>query len=57
MHPKQPSISGLGNDEFAAIGLGDFLVHKQVLQFGGAGLADGLKTVAGLPVAQGDLLA
>jgi len=35
---------------------GDFGVYKQVLQFCRPGQTDGLKPVAGLPMAQADLL-
>ncbi|SVB73314.1 uncharacterized protein METZ01_LOCUS226168, partial [marine metagenome] len=57
LHPEKEAGSGLGDDQPMTFCLGDFLVHEQILQLCGAGLADGVETVTWLPVAQSDRLA
>ena len=57
LHPEKEAGGGLGEDQPVTFCLGYFLVHKQILQLRGAGLADGLETVTWLPVTQSDRLA
>ena len=57
LHPERETVGGLGDDQPVPFCLGDFLVHEQILQLCGAGLADGMETVTWLPVAQSDRLA